>query len=116
MKKLITLFIVLLISVTTFAQDKATENATKQIEQLNEKLVTGNPAAKLTDIQKKDLLVLFMATNKELNQIRKNVSDKDEKQTQVKAVYAAQAKKMNSEILTKEQLKAKKIGNEKLKK
>ena len=115
MKKLMTLIIVLFISVTTFARDKATENANKNIEKLNNALIAGNPEAKLTDIQKKDVLELLLATSKEVRNIQKTVTDKDEKQTQIKAAYAEQAKKINTVILTKEQVKARQLGNKKAK-
>jgi hypothetical protein len=111
MKKI--LLVLILISGFTFnsfgQSEKLKEKATEQVEKLNSEIVSGDASAALSDEQKEQVYNLHIERIKELRTSKKEGATDEE----VKAINKKYYQKINKEILTKEQIKARKIGRQK---
>ena len=108
---------ILFVTITTsaFAQDKATIDATKKVDELNKELVSVDKSAALTDEQQKEITALYVEKNKAIKKIKKEVTDEKAQKEQIQALNKGLGKKVYG-MLNKEQQAAKKAAKEKNKK
>jgi len=113
MKKiLLTCLLFVGLGMTGFAQsDKMKEKAAEKVEELNAQIMAGDTSQALTEDQKKQILIIQIEKLKELRKIKKADGDKEDR----KEVNKKYSQKINKEILTKAQRKAKKAGKDKMK-
>ncbi|MDB9720628.1 hypothetical protein OAE03_02025 [Winogradskyella sp.] len=113
MKKIIVTCILFLgLGLTGFAQsEKLKEKATEKVEQLNKEIMAGDESQALSESQKEQILAVQIERIKELRKANKDGADKEAK----KAINKKHNQKIFKEILTKEQMKARKAGKENLK-
>jgi len=97
--------------MTAFAQsEKLIEKANEKVEELNKQILAGgDDTLALTDAQKAQIQALHIERIKELRKAKKAGGDKDGN----KVINKKYFQKIYKEILTKQQMKAKKIGKEK---
>ncbi|RXP44535.1 hypothetical protein EC396_17420 [Lutibacter sp. HS1-25] len=105
---------ILFVSITAnaFAQDKATIEATKKVDELNKELVSVDKSAALTDEQQKEITALYVEKSKAIKKIKEEVTDKNEQKEQIQALNKALGKKVYG-LLNKQQQVAKKAAKEK---
>lgn len=110
MKKIIiTTILFLSIAISGFAQsDKMKESAKEKVEALNKEILDGNKTLGLTDAQKIKIYNIHIERMKEIRKANKEGADKDEK----KEINKKYFQKIYKDILTKEQLKARKKGKD----
>ena len=111
MKKLIfTCILSLGLAATGFAQsEKLIEKANEKVEELNSQILAGgDDALALTDAQKEQIQALHIERFKELRKATKAGGDKEGN----KVINKKYFQKIHKEILTKEQMKAKRKGKE----
>tara|TARA_R110002072_G_scaffold213959_1_gene371120 strand:- start:403 stop:747 length:345 start_codon:yes stop_codon:yes gene_type:complete len=95
------------LAITGFAQsDKLKEKANEKVEELNSEIVAGDKSQALTDEQKTQIYNIHIERLKELKQAKKDGADKETN----KAVNKKHFQKIYKEVLTKEQMKARKKG------
>ena len=105
MKKIIFTAILLI----GFAQsDKMKEKAKEKVEQINTQITTSDKSLALTDEQREQIFIVQINMMKEVKVLRKEKAEKNA----IKAVYKKYGQKIFKEILTKEQMKARKISRE----
>ena len=111
MKKIIfTLMLCFTVSATVFAQsDKLKAKATEKVEQLNTEILVGDKTQALSEEQKAQI---FQVHVERIKALRKAGAEKEE----LKEINKKYYQKIFKEILTKEQIKARKAGKEKTKK
>lgn len=110
MKKII-LAIVLIVgfsSVTLAQSEKLKEKAMEKVEELNAEIVAGDASLALTDLQKEQIQQIHVDRIKETRKLRKDGAAKED----IKAANKKYFKKIFTEVLTKEQKKARKSGKE----
>ena len=111
-KTVIICFLFLGLGLTGFAQsEKIKEKATEKVEQLNAEIIAGDKSEALTDEQKTQIYDLHIERLKALRKVKKEGGEKEDRQV----VNKKYNQKINKEILTKAQRKARKAGKEKLK-
>lgn len=112
MKKIITLcFFLIGIVTASFGQsEKLEDRAQEKVDTFNEPLLEAKVG--LTDRQKQDLKVIYIAQLKEIKQVRKEYKDSENKKVKLKEVYQKYSKQIHQEILTKEQKQARKKARE----
>jgi len=110
-KILLSTMLFISITTTAFSQDKATENATKKVTELNKELVSIDKTAALTEKQQQDIIGIYVEKSKSAKKIKKEVTDEKAQKEQLKALNQAAGKKVNG-LLTKEQKAAKKTARE----
>lgn len=112
MKKLLfTGLLVLLFSTIGFAQSyKIKEKANGLVQQLNSEIIEGDKSQGLTDAQKEQIYNIHISRLKELKQADKDGSNKDVK----KEINKKYFQKIFKEVLSKDQMKARKKGKESL--
>ncbi|WP_111706230.1 hypothetical protein [Lutibacter citreus] len=115
LKLLLSLVFIFTITLSGFSQDKMSALAVKKMAEVNQQLEAGG-GAKLDAKQEKAYKEAFIENQKKINNVRKTVKDKAEKQTKIKALYSEFGKVLKSEVLTKEQSYAKSKGRKALKK
>jgi hypothetical protein len=93
----------------TFGQDKKEVKAKEKVTALNEKIIANNKEAALTEDQKEKLTALYVEQFNELDAIKKETSDPELLQQKNKEVYKKYSEKMNKEVLTEAQRKAKNV-------
>lgn len=97
---------------TGFAQsDKMKQKATEMVEKLNNEITTGNKHLALSEDQKKEVYNLHLERLKEVRKANKAGANKEEKKSINKKYY----KNIYSNVLTKHQKNARKIGVKKMK-
>ncbi|MFG6686074.1 hypothetical protein ACGK9U_05790 [Mariniflexile sp. HNIBRBA6329] len=108
MKKLIVASILFVgLSISGFAQsDKMKESVKEKVEQLNSELVAGDKSQGLTEEQKTQIYNIHLERLKELKDAKKNGADKDAN----KVINKKYFQKIYKEVLTKEQVKARREG------
>ncbi|MFD1062254.1 hypothetical protein ACFQ1Q_03270 [Winogradskyella litorisediminis] len=112
MKRIIfALTLILGVTMTGFAQsDKIKEKATEKVEELNKEIVAGDESLALSEEQKKQVYDIHVKRIMEYRKVRKAGASKEEQQA-VQKKYFSQIFK---DVLTKEQMKARKEGKKKL--
>lgn len=97
---------------TSFAQsEKMKEKATEKVEQLNAELIAGDKSLALSEEQKKQVFDIHLERLIAVKKANKSGADKEE----MKEVNKKYFKKIFQGVLSKEQMKARKAGKEKLK-
>ena len=106
MKKLIfTLLLIIGFAATGFSQsDKMKEKAIAKVEQINNQIISVDKSLALTVEQRKQILEVQMTKMQEIKKLRKGDADKDA----IKVVSKKYNQKIFKDILTKEQMKARK--------
>ncbi|SDX89536.1 hypothetical protein SAMN05444411_11129 [Lutibacter oricola] len=115
-KLLVSLLFVVTISFSTVAQDKSAMAAAKGLEKLKKEIVTGDASVALSKKQEKEFTAAFVKNLKAIKEVKKTVTDKTEKQAQIKELYRTFSIKLKQEILTKAQNVARQKGKKILKK
>ena len=110
MKKiLLTSLLFLGLSVSGFAQsDKMKETATEKVEQLNEEIIAGDKSIALSTDQKTKIYNIHVERLEALRAAKKEGANDETN----KAINKKYFQKIYKEVLTKEQLKARKKGKE----
>ncbi len=85
-----------------YAQEKVEDKANSLLVEMKEKLKSAS-AEELTADQEKQLLQLYTDKVKEIKKIRKEITDEAEQKEKIKEINKATAKKVNDEVLTKNQ-------------
>jgi hypothetical protein len=114
MKKIVYIFTLLLgLSFTGHAQsEKIKEKATEKVEQLNNEIIASDESLALSDMQKSEIHQIHVERIMAARKAEKSgVSDEDKK-----AIQKRYFKKIYNDVLTKEQIKARKAGKGKSKK
>ncbi|MFH4967716.1 hypothetical protein V8G61_05870 [Gaetbulibacter sp. M240] len=112
MKRIITSILLILgLSLSLSAQSKMENKAAERAEKFNTEIVAGDKSQALTDDQIAQITELEMNRLKEVRGLRKSNADKEA----IKAVNKKYFKQMYSEVLTKEQKKARSKGKDKVK-
>jgi len=91
----------------THGQDKTEVKAKEKVTALNEKIIANNKEAALTEDQKVKLTALYVEQINELNALKLETTDPEVLQQKNKEVYKKYSEKMNKEVLTDAQRKAK---------
>ena len=114
MKKTVYIFTLLLgLSFTGHAQsEKIKEKATEKVEQLNNEIIASDESLALSDMQKSEIHQIHVERIMAARKARKAGAEKEE----LKEINKKYYQKIFKEILTKEQIKARKAGKEKTKK
>ncbi len=100
-------------TVTGFAQsDKLKEATNKKVEALNSQIVATDASLALSNEQREQIYNIYVERLKELKKAKKEGSSKEE----IKAINKKYFKKINSEVLTQEQMKARKKNKKNKKK
>jgi len=101
------------VSATVFAQsDKLKAKATEKVEQLNTEILEGDKTQALSEEQKAQIFQVHVERIMAARKARKAGAEKEE----LKEINKKYYQKIFKEILTKEQIKARKAGKEKTKK
>lgn len=110
MKKLVFLCILFLgITSVSFSQSKKVEQKAKALtEKLNSEIVAGDKTLALSDEQMSTIEKIQLERIKSLKKLGKDASKEDKK-----ALNKKHFQKIYKEVLTKEQMKARKKGKEK---
>lgn len=111
MKKIFfTCLLLIGLTATGFSQsDKLKEKVTEKVEELNSQIIAGDESLALTDVQKEKVANIHIERIKEYRKAKKEgVSEED-----IKAIQKKYFQKIYKEVLTKEQIKARKKGKEK---
>ena len=110
MKKLIfTSLLFLGVIISGFSQsDKLKAKADEKVDELNTEIIAGDTSQALTDAQKEQIQVIHMERLKELRQAKKDGADQEAN----KEINKKYFQKIFKEVLTKEQMKARKVGKE----
>jgi hypothetical protein len=114
-KLLMSAILIIAFSSTSFAQDKATIEATKKVTELNQELTSVDKSAALTDEQQKEITALYVEKTKAIKKIKKGVADEKEQKIQIQALNKELGKKVYG-LLNKEQQAAKKAAKKSAKK
>jgi hypothetical protein len=117
MKKLKILFpllvFTLMLGQASYGQNaKMQERAKEQLENLNSRIVEGDPGAALTPEQREKIMALYLDKQVKMKEIRESDLSEDEKAEKRKALNKETARVINQEILTKAQRQAKRKANE----
>jgi len=116
MRILFTFLVLTFVSTIGFSQtSKMEEKAKAKVEQLNQLISGENPEAALTDDQKAKIFDLYLQRFVDIKKINKSDLSDEEKKAQKKAIYRKVGKTINKEVLTKEQIIAKKNARKKKK-
>lgn len=91
----------------TYGQDKTEVKAKEKVAALNEKIIANNKEAALTEDQKVIITPIYVAQINELNAIKKETTDPEVLQQKNKEIYKKYNEKINKEVLTEAQRKAK---------
>ena len=113
MKKII-LALVLIVgfSTVTLAQsEKLVEKAKELVNQLNDEITSVNKSLALTEEQKSQIQQIHIERIKETRKLRKSGANNEE----IKAVNKKYYQKIFKEVLSKDQIKARKKGKTKVK-
>lgn len=113
MKFILTILSMFLFVTASFSQSKAEQKAMDKVEKINAMIVAGDADLALSDDQKKQMVELYVANTKATRKIKKSDATEEEIKEQTKALRKVLNQKVNKEILTKEQRKAKKAGKAK---
>lgn len=106
----------LLICNTGFAQStKASNKAIKSTDKLDNQLKSENPALALTEDQREQIVALQTQRMEDISVFRKSNSNKDEIKAKTKELNKAMNAKISKDILTPEQVEAKKAYRKKMK-
>jgi len=114
MKKLVfTLLLVVGFATTSFEQKKGklAEKAAEKVEMLNKQITSVDKTLALSKEQVMQITELQMSRMKEVKVLKKAKAEKEA----IKAVNKKYNKKIYKDILTKEQMKARKVAKEKAK-
>ena len=113
MKKLIITSLVLLgLTLSGFAQsDKLNEKANEWVNNLNTEISSVDKTLALSENQKNQLVAIQVERLSELKKAKKEGADKEAN----KAINKKHFQKIFKEVITKEQMKARKIAKEKSK-
>lgn len=113
MKKIIVTCILFLgLGLTGFAQsEKVKEKATQKVEELNKEIMAEDPSLALSEEQKSQVYEIHVKRIMATRKANKSEASEEDK----KAIQKSYFKKIYSEVLTKEQRKARKAGKEKTK-
>lgn len=111
MKKItFTCLLLLGFSLFGFSQSKQLkEKANEKVEQLNAEIIAGDETLALTENQKFQILTMHMDRIKKTKEARKEGKNNEE----IKLINKKYFQKIYQEILTKDQVKARKKGKEK---
>lgn len=113
MKRIITTIIVILgLTLTVSAQSKMKEKAAERADKLNTEIVAGDKSLALSDEQVAQITAIEMKRLKAARTLRKSNADKEE----IKASNKKYFKEMYSDVLSKEQKKARQEGKKMMKK
>ena len=101
---------------TGFSQsDKVMSKAIEKTDKVDSQLKSENPALALSESQREQIIALQVERMNEVSAYRKSNSNKEEVKAKAKELNKAVNAKVNSEILTPEQLKAYKAARKKMK-
>ena len=108
MKKIIVASILFLgFTISSFSQSqKLQEKVNDIVKELNSEIIAGDKSQALSDEQKVQIYTIHIERLKELNKAKKNGADKSDK----KEINKKYFQKIYKEVLTKDQLKARKKG------
>lgn len=113
MKKIVITFILLIgMAFTSYAQsDKVKAKATEKVEQLNNEIAAADETLTLSDEQKAKIHQIHVDRIMAVRKANKSGASDEEKKSLQKEYF----QKIYKEVLTKEQLKARRAGKKKLK-
>lgn len=113
MKKIIFICVLFIgLGLTGFAQsEKVKEKATEKVEQLNNEIMAADESLALSEEQKTQIHKIHVERIMAARKAKKSGVSEEEK----KALQKTYFKKIYNDVLTKEQIKARKAGKEKLK-
>ena len=95
---------------------KAIEKANEKVEEINAKILEGNPDLSLSDAQKEIILEKLIQQAKDSKLIQKSDRTDEEKRVKRKALNKKVYKEIHKEILTEDQRKAFAVGKKQNKK
>lgn len=108
------LFIAFLSANNLSAQDsKSKANAEKQLEELNTKITTVNPALALTQLQKDKILPLYIKRADDIKAVKAQGLTPEEQDAKISEIRKVVGMEINKNILTKEQKEAKSSAEKK---
>ncbi len=111
-KQIITCLLFLGFAVSGFAQsDKLKEKANEWVNNLNTEITSVDKSLALTEAQKTQMVSIQIERLEELKKAKKEGADKEVN----KAINKKHFQKIFKEVITKEQMKARKIAKEKSK-
>lgn len=107
MKFLVSILIVFLAVSAGFAQNKQNlKKANEKVEELKQQLVAINPELTLTKAQEDLIREVHLQKMEDIKLINQSEEAEEVKDQKRKEIYKNSSKKINNEILTKEQRKA----------
>ncbi|WP_194767889.1 hypothetical protein [Tamlana sp. I1] len=99
----------LLLTFSGFAQsDKVIEKANEKVEEINTQIITGDRSQALSEAQRFEVKLLFINRSRELE----NAREAGTYEADNKAIIKKYSQKLFKEVLTKDQMKARKKGKE----
>ncbi|WP_067146412.1 hypothetical protein [Pseudotamlana agarivorans] len=97
------------LALSGFAQsEKLIEKANQKVEELNTDIITGDKTQALSEAQKSEIQKLYIERTQAIRKAKKAGAD----DTETKAIIKNYNQKVFKEVLTKEQIKARKKGKE----
>ena len=90
----------------SYGQDKTEVKAKEKVAALNEKIIANDKEAALTEDQKVKITALYVEQINEVNTLKKETTDQEVLQQKNSDVYKKYSEKINKEVLTEAQRKA----------